>query len=356
MSALLKRQLEKYLPAHVRQNLELMPFLETVARSYRNYDEKLAMMQRATTISSEELSMAYEDLNKKAERQNQVEISLKRAVDSLNINLGVVDKLQHNDNLNIGAEKLARHVTMLASQITLVTEEKNALLKDLEAQNEAMNNYVQLVSHDLKSPIRNINALMSWILEEEKTKFSADSKQNCSLVSENLLRMDNLINGILQHATVGDHMEMRTNLNIHKLVLDVADRLSIPINIAIDVDERLPIISIQKYWVEQVFSNLIANAIAATQHRVKGLISVGFIDNDDYWKFTIKDNGKGIPRKHMTDIFDMFRKLENGTNAAGVGLALVKKITGLYQGNIWLESEVDKGTTFYVTFKKEYNG
>jgi len=352
MGTLLARQLRKYFPAAMEDSQEMKPFLEAVEQSYRNYDDMLTMMQRATTISSEELSLADQDLKEEAERQKLVELSLKRAVDSLNINLGVIDKLEYNDSLNLGAEKLARHVSKLAAQISEVTEEKNRLLIELESQNESLNHYVQMVSHDLKSPIGNINALMSWILDSEKNKFSEDSKYHCDMVSENLLRMDNLVNAMLKHATVGDHMEMRTNLNMHTLVLEIVDSLSVPSNISVKVDENLPIISIQKYWIEQVFDNIIANAIKATQHKKSGEIAVGFIDNEHFWKFLIKDNGKGIPQKHMTSIFDMFTKLENGTNAAGAGLSLVKKITSLYKGDIWLESEVDKGTTFYVTFKK----
>lgn len=345
MGTLLARQLRKYFPAAMEDSQEMKPFLEAVQQSYRNYDDMLTMMQRATTISAEELSLADQDLKEEAEPQKLVELSLKRAVDSLNINLGVIDKLEYNDSLNLGAEKLA-------AQISEVTEDKNRLLIELEAQNESLNHYVQMVSHDLKSPIRNINALMSWILDSEKNKFSEDSKYHCDMVLENLLRMDNLINAMLKHATVGDHMEMRTNLNMHTLVLEIVDSLSVPSNISVKVDENLPTISIQKYWIEQVFNNIIANAIKATQHKKSGEIAVGFIDNEHFWKFLIKDNGKGIPQKHMTSIFDMFTKLENGTNAAGAGLSLVKKITGLYKGDIWLESEVDKGTIFYVTFKK----
>lgn len=356
MASLLEKQFKEYLPEKLRANSELQPFLKAVAGSYKEYEEQLARLQHAKTMSSEELSATYKELTEVADRQKKVEVFLKRAVDSLNINLGVLDKLEHNDKLDIGTDRLARHVTMLASQITLVTEEKNALLRDLEAQNEALNNYVQMVSHDLKSPMRNINALMSWILEEEKGNFSAGSKQNCSLVSENLQRMDNLINGILQHATVGDHMEARTNLDMHKLVLEVVSSMDIPTNIAISIDESLPIISIQKYWVEQVFENLISNAVAATKHRGQGSIGIGFIPDKEFWKFTVSDNGKGIPQKYLVGIFDMFRKLENGSNAAGVGLALVKKITGLFNGDVWLESEEENGTTFYVTFKKENDG
>lgn len=352
MGSLLAQQVMT-LPSTLRDNPEIKSFLDAVSQTYADYEKKLTVIQRSGNQDSKERQIAYEELVREAARQKQVEINLKKAVDSLNLNLGVTDKLQDNQHLNIGTEKLARHVTMLASQMVLVTKERNALLKDLEAQNEALNTYIKMVSHDLKSPIRNINALMSWILEEEKANFSVDSQQHCSLVSENLLRMDNLINGILQHATVGNHMGTQTKLDIRQLVLEVANDCEIPTNIALKVDERLPVISIQKYWIEQVFSNLISNAIAATKHRKCGIIAIELIEDKDYWKFVVKDNGKGIPQKHLKSIFEMFTKLENGTNAAGVGLSLVKKITGLYKGDIWLESKVDKGTSFYITFKKE---
>ncbi len=356
MPSLLRRQLKKFLPENLQNHPELGPFLDAVASSYGNYDEKLSMMQRATAISSEELAEAYEKLNKEAERQKQVEIALKKTVDTLNINLGVIDKLEHNNSLNLSAEKLASHISKLASQIAKVTEEKNTLLLDLESQNDSLNNYVQMVSHDLKSPIRNINALMSWILEEEKIKFSVDSKQNFSMVSENLTRMDNLINGILKHATVGDHMEMKTNIDMQALLENVKASLEIPSNVIIELSPNLPVILIQKYWVEQLFDNLLANAVKATENKKDALISIKYIEDEIFWKFSVSDNGKGIEEKHLSTIFEMFTKLENGSNAAGVGLSLVKKITALFQGTVWLESEVNKGTTFYVTFKKDYHG
>ncbi|MFT6369644.1 MAG: hypothetical protein ACJAWH_000723 [Maribacter sp.] len=197
MASLLKRQLKKYLPEGLSGNKELKPFLPALASSCASYKEKLSMMQPATTISSEEIFVAYGELMVEADKQKQVENSLKHAVDSLNVNQGIIDNPEHSNNLNIGVEKLAGHVTLLSSRISSVTEERNFILKDLEAKNEALNNYVQMVSHDLKSTIRNISVLIFWIVEEEKNRFSAYSRQNCSLVSENFLRIDNLINVIL---------------------------------------------------------------------------------------------------------------------------------------------------------------
>ena len=84
-----------------------------------------------------------------------------------------------------------------------------------------------------------------------------------------------------------------------------------------------------------------------------GLIKIGYETDEIYWKFSVSDNGKGIAAEHQDGIFQMFKKLETTNNATGIGLALVKKIVTLYEGNVWLESQENRGTTFYITLKKK---
>lgn len=353
MHSLLKRQLQKKLPEHLKDNLELQDFLKTIEKSYENYDDKLSMLQRATSISSEELFQANSELTKEAKRQQQVLASLDRAIESLSSNLELQINIEETDKNNFDAEKLARHISKLALQLTEITAEKDILLQHLEEQNEALNNYIRMVSHDLKSPIRNINALMSWILEEEKAKFSVESQKNCSMVSDNLARMDNLINGILQHATIGAQMESKVTIEVADVLKEIEKNLSIPKNIRFEYHASLPKIFIEKYWVEQLFTILLNNAIAATVHLSAGKIWIGYEEDAEFWKFSISDNGKGIPLRHQTSIFEMFQKLDNNSNSAGVGLALAKKIVLLFKGDIGLTSKEGKGTTFYFTLKKD---
>ncbi|MFX0558256.1 sensor histidine kinase [Maribacter sp. CXY002] len=352
MSSLLDRQIRKYLPEHLKDSPEMDQFLEAVGKSYRNYDDKLTMIQRATKISSDELYNANRELEAEAQRQKKVLSSLEEAVKSLNSNLeeGI---MKDAEVLPVDVEKLAFHIKNLASDVTRITDEKSILLKDLEAQNESLNNYIHMVSHDLKTPLRNIHALMSWILEEEKCNFSESSKANCALVGDNLSRMDNLISGILRHATVERETKKRSNVDTSALIGDIINKLEIPEKVNMHINNNLPVIPIQKLWAEQIFINLIENAVTATEHIDNPKIEIDFIEEDEFWKFTVKDNGKGIPEKHRVKIFEMFSKLENGTNAAGVGLALVKKITGLLNGDVWLESKMGEGTTFFITLKKE---
>ncbi len=352
MSSLLDRQIRKYLPEHLKDSQEISQFLEAVSKSYENYDDKLTMIQRATKISSDELYSANRELEAEAQRQKKVLSSLEEAVESLNSNLEESSE-RNSEILPVDVEKLAFHIKNLASDITRITDEKSLLLKDLEAQNESLNNYIHMVSHDLKTPIRNIHALMSWILEEEKCKFSENSMANCKLVGDNLTRMDNLITGILSHATIEQNTEKRSNVNLQSLIGDIIKKMDIPKRINIQINNNLPVIPIQKLWTEQIFENLIENAVTATENSENPKIEIDYIEDEKFWKFSVKDNGKGIPEKHKVKIFEMFSKLENGTNAAGVGLALVKKITGLLKGNVWLESKTDLGTIFYITLRKE---
>lgn len=352
MHSLLKRQLRKYLPhkEHLTEGMTL--FLDAIQKSYENYDEKFYMLQRASTISSEELFEANQRLEKEAVRQKAILSDLENAIESLRENLQEKEVLFPEAEEGFNTEFLAKNISDMASRVSDMTAEKDRLLKDLEEQNKSLNNYAQMVSHDLKSPIRNINALMSWIVDEEKEKFSDISKNNCSLVSQNLEKMDNLISGILKHATLGQTQEQPVSFEVRNLLEDIQRTIYIPENVTVTFGEELPSMMFEKERLEQLFMNLMTNAVKATEDREHGIISINYEPDDIFWKFSIADNGKGIPKHHQAGVFEMFKKLENDGLSTGIGLAIVKKTIELYEGEIWLESEENKGTTFYFTLKK----
>lgn len=354
MHPLLQRQIRKYGSAELLANPELSRFLEVIAKSYDNYDEKLAMMQRATVISSEELYDANVHLSAEGVRQQKVLVSLEKAIGSLTENLkgnqifGVLDKTDFD------AEHLAKYISNLAKKVAEIAADKDRLLKNLEDQNQSLNNYAHMVSHDLKSPIRNINTLMSWILEEEKQNFSASSKENCSLVSENLQKMDKLIDGILRHASLGQTAEQRVTFSLKELLQDIIKTIYLPDHVRVILSSKLPVLHLEKEIVQQLFMNLMTNAVTATEQVKAGEIHISAEEEIDYWKFEVSDNGKGIDAHYQTAIFEMFKKLDDNPKATGIGLAIVKKIIDLYNGTIWLESKVNQGTTFHFTIKKQH--
>ena len=135
------------------------------------------------------------------------------------------------------------------------------------------------------------------------------------------------------------------------MIKEIENTIYIPENIKVLIDEPLPVLHTSKYRIEQLFKNLITNAVAATEHVEDGTIVIDAQEDKNKWLFSISDNGKGIPQHHQAGIFDMFKKLENDANATGIGLALVKKIVNYYKGDIWLSSEEGKGTTFFFTIQ-----
>lgn len=352
MHSLLKRQLKKYLPQPLKNQSAINVFLDAISNSYGNYDEKLSMLQRATAISSEELFLANRELEKEALRQKQILDSLEEAIAILKSNLEQEDDFEYDlkDQFDVG--KLAKHIAGLANKVAEMNREKNVLLKHLETQNESLNNYAHIVSHDLKSPIRNINALITWIMEDEKESFSTTSKDNAILVLENLEKMDKLISGILKHATIDSTEEHKTTFQVREMLQEIQKSIYVPDNVTFNYGLDLPELTMERTKIEQMFMNLMLNAVTATEHLKAGLIQIDLIKNKDFWEFSISDNGKGIPKKHQESIFNMFKKLDNDNNATGIGLALVKKIVTFYKGNILLKSEENKGTTFYIQLRK----
>ena len=346
MHSLLKRQIRKHLPDDFKENPALDAFFNAVSDSYSNFDEKITMIQRATSLSSTELFEANERLNTEAEAQRKVLKSLSQAV-------AVVQHLNGDAKaMKFDPLKLVEDIEQQAHKLVTITAEKDVLLQNLEQQNESLNNYAHMVSHDLKSPIRNVHSLVSWVFEEGRDKFNAQSQANVELIFQNLTKMDSLIDGILEHSTIDSLKEPPVLVDLYTLIDEIENTIYVPESVTLKKSRKLPRLFTGKYRMEQLFKNVITNAIAAIEDKEYGLVVIDVKEEKGNWLFSVTDNGKGIPDHLQNGIFDMFRKLENNSDATGIGLALVKKIINYYKGDIWLSSEEGRGTTFFFTINK----
>lgn len=352
MHKLLSRQIRKFLPEDWAENNSLSDFLTAISRSYGDNDSKLEMVQRSTIISSAELSEANNDLLKRANAQKKIIASLERSITVLNENTSTSLNEEEQGEKQLDLLTLAKKIEEQSKALNKISAEKDVLLENLEERNEALNNYAHMVSHDLKSPMRNINFLIGCIKEEEEKKFSVQTKDNCKLIVDNLEKMDALVDGILKHATITNMDEKIVEIDFKTLILDIVKTLYVPKNITIALVDPLPTLLIGKYKLELLFNNLLENAISATEDNPNGQIQISATEETDFWKFSITDNGKGIAKKYQEDIFKMFSKLENNFKATGIGLALVKKIVNSFNGEIWLSSAEGQGAIFFFTIKK----
>ena len=227
------------------------------------------------------------------------------------------------------------------------------LLEKLERSNDELQEYAHIVSHDLKSPLRSINALVNWIKEDNQDKLDKSSLNNIKLIESTLEKMESLISGILSYSSIDSDYSVNQKVNLNLVIDDIKEILLIPKNMSVLVKKELPTIYGERVKLQQLFQNLISNAIKFND-KEKGYINIDFSDEESFYQFSVSDNGKGIDKKYHDKIFKIFHSLNKSKNSSGIGLSIVKKIVDLFQGEIWLNSELNKGTAFYFTLKKQH--
>ncbi|WP_299048259.1 ATP-binding protein [uncultured Polaribacter sp.] len=347
MNSLLKRQIRKFLPEELRSEKKLEKFLDAIDRSYTTSDEQFAMLQRATKISSDELFNVNKQLTKETESQKQVIKKLEGVIDKFQFyDLGDDRPTESSDSL-----KLADFIDNQTKEIIKINQQKDKLVKSLERQNRELNDYAQLVSHDLKSPLQSIEALTTWVIEDYADVLGEMGKDNLNLIKENVEKIDILVKGILDYSTVGKLEDETYDVDLNIIIDSVFENIDKKSNIHFIKSNALPIVKGNKSKLELLFIHLIQNAIQFNDKEIIE-IEIGSEEKDDFWEFYVKDNGKGIDQKYFDKIFIAFQKLEDNYKSSGIGLSIVKKIVEMYNGDIWLKSAVDKGTIFYFKLKK----
>ncbi|PQJ81653.1 sensor histidine kinase [Polaribacter glomeratus] len=348
MNPLLKRQLRKYLPKNLQSNKDLQEFLDAVNKSYNTSDEQFIMLQRAASISSEELFNSNKQLREESESQKEIITKLNNVINTLKFY-----DLKGNNNL-VGQDslELVDFIENQTKEIIEINKEKDKLLLNLERQNQELNEYAHMVSHDLKSPLQSIDALTSWIKDDYSNILGDSGREVINLIRENVEKMDTLIRGILEYSTIGKAEKILYDLDLNMLIDDILLTIDNPNDVHISVPKILPTIKGDQHRVELLFYNLIDNAIKFNDKKGNGFIEINFLDKDKYWQFSVTDNGKGIDKQYFDKIFIAFQKLENDYKSTGIGLSIVKKIVETYRGEIWLKSTPNIETIFYFTLLK----
>jgi light-regulated signal transduction histidine kinase (bacteriophytochrome) len=228
------------------------------------------------------------------------------------------------------------------------------LLEDLEKVNRELKDFAYIVSHDLKAPLRGIATLAEWIATDYADKLDEQGREQINLLTGRVVRMQNLIDGILQYSRIGRVKEKKDVVNLNDLVSEVVDMVAPPENISITIENELPTIECERTRITQVFQNLISNAVKYMD-KPQGQVKIGCIEEDDRWKFSVSDNGQGIEEKHFERIFQLFQTLSSHdkSESTGIGLTVAKKIVELCGGSIWVQSKVGEGSTFFFTLPKQ---
>lgn len=229
--------------------------------------------------------------------------------------------------------------------------QKEQLLDELEESNKGLQEYAHIVSHDLKSPLRSISALSTWLYEDYKDVLDENGIMQLGLMQEKVEAMDKLIDGILKYSTVSSETIENIEVDVNEVIKEITDIIYIPDHVKVEIVKKLPTLFADKTKIHQLFQNFLSNAVVHIENEV-GLVHVDCKETPSHWQFSIEDNGVGIPKEYHEKIFKIFQSVGNKERSTGIGLSIVKKIIDLYEGQVWLESTPGEGTTFYFTLKK----
>ena len=226
-------------------------------------------------------------------------------------------------------------------------------VKKLTISNRELQEFTRIAAHDLQTPLRAIGILSDWISEDYSRKCDDEGRRNARLLLGRAKRMSSLLYAIIQYSELSLIGRRPECLDLNQILSEVIDGIEVPENIDISIENELPVIAGVRKFMKELFEHLINNAITFMD-KPQGYIKIGCTDEGDYWKFYVADNGPGINEKYHDKVFKMFQmlSLRDENENIGIGLSIVKKIVELYDGKVWIESEVGEGTTFYFTLPK----
>ena len=341
MNSLLKRQIDKKLKGGLN---DLDIFLTAIDDSYNNFENQIGLLQRAMKISSDELFEANQKLRDEAESLKEVNKNLQFILNSMSLDVAITS--------NVDSFNSSDYIKKQSIEIVKINKQREELLLNLEKQNQVLNEYAHMVSHDLKAPLRSIDTLINWFIEDNQAMMNETNMKSLNLILSNVEKMDLLIKGILNYTAIDNKENQDRIIDLNILIKETLRTIHISEHVEITIKNQLPKVFGNDFRYKQLFQNLIQNAIKYND-KEKITVEIGNSESDAQISFYIKDNGIGIPEQYQTRIFDIFSKLENNDPSSGIGLSIVKKIIDFYNGTIWLESQENIGTTFYFTIPKE---
>ncbi|HWU89878.1 MAG TPA: ATP-binding protein, partial [Kofleriaceae bacterium] len=247
---------------------------------------------------------------------------------------------------------LASHAATAMDNATLFAEQQR-LIEALEKTNAELDQFAYAASHDLRAPLRGITNLAGWIEEDLGTATPKQVRAHIAMLKGRASRMDKLICGLLELARIGRARHQPERVDVTELLHETIDLLSPPPASRILIIGAMPTLVAERFALEQVFLNLIANAL---QHAGKPdvVVRITSIDRGDEVELSVADDGVGIAPEHQAQCWEIFQKLQSRdlVESTGIGLTIVRKQAEANGGRAWFVPQPKRGVDVRFTWPK----
>lgn len=228
-------------------------------------------------------------------------------------------------------------------------------VEELAHANAELEAFTYSVSHDLKEPLRTLEAFSHFLLDDYSDRLDDQGREYLSKLGSASARMKRLIEDVLALSRIGKTTEPPpAPVDVRRIVLDILEGMRTVIEareVKVDIAGQLPLVLADALRVEQIFGNLISNGIKFNQS-AEPQITVGVRElSDGQTAFFVQDNGIGIDNQYHERIFGIFQRLHRREeyDGTGAGLAIAKRAVETLGGRVWIESEPGAGSTFLFT-------
>ena len=273
--------------------------------------------------------------------------------------LGYVFDLMADDiatmrkELIVANEKLEHTI----AKRTDALQEANSRLREEMLEKE---DFLRAVSHDLNAPLRNIDGMVSMILMKWRDSLPDDVITRLDRIQANVKMETELISDLLDLSRAWAESRDCQAVDIGQMIDELAETFDYELRqrqVEVVVSGEMPTLYVERNRIRQVFQNLIDNAIKYMDKPSGGRIEISACQEEGWHKFTVKDNGPGIPGNQLQKVFYVFRRAESPATASvkgrGVGLALVKAMVAKYKGRAYVTSQLGQGAAFHVDLPVE---